>query len=212
MTDRQYALNARFVTQSLTGIQRYCYELTMRLQNARLLAPSPALEAYEGVQARVNVTGGYLGGHPWEQFVLPLAISRRQALFSPAGCGPLAHVNQVLTIHDLAPLENPEWYSRGFALWYSHLVPTLARRVRCIVTVSEFCKQRIVELLRVDERKVTVAWEGASSTFPPAPPMKCKRHSTASGFKSHTSCSLVRCQGGRIYLGFCWHGVESSIS
>jgi len=165
MTERQYAVNARFVTQSLTGIQRYCYELTLRLQNASLLAPSPALEAYHGVQARINVTGGYLGGHPWEQFALPLAISRRQALFSPAGCGPLAHLNQVLTIHDLAPLENPEWYSRGFALWYSQLVPALARRVRGIVTVSEFCKQRIVELLRVDEKKVTVAWEAASSTF-----------------------------------------------
>jgi len=32
MTDRHYAVNARFVTQSLTGIQRYCYELTLRLQ------------------------------------------------------------------------------------------------------------------------------------------------------------------------------------
>src|ERR1700735_4022540 len=39
MTDRQYAVNARFVTQSLTGIQRYCYELTLRLKNATLLAP-----------------------------------------------------------------------------------------------------------------------------------------------------------------------------
>jgi glycosyltransferase involved in cell wall biosynthesis len=167
MTEHRYAVNARFVTQSLTGIQRYCYELALRLRNGSLLAPSAALEDYKGVQGRVNVTGGYLGGHPWEQFALPLAVPRRQALFSPAGCGPLAHLNQVITIHDLAPLENPEWYSPGFALWYSRLLPVLARRVRNIVTVSEFCKQRIVERLRVDERKVTVAWEAASSVFSP---------------------------------------------
>lgn len=169
MIDCRYTVNARFVTQPLTGIQRYCYELTMRLQDALLLAPSAALDEYQGVQARVNVTGGYLGGHPWEQFALPLAVPRRRALFSPSGCGPLAHFNQVITIHDLAPLESPEWYSRGFALWYSRLVPALARRVRGIVTVSEFCKQRIVEMLRVDERKVMVAWEAASSVFSPRP-------------------------------------------
>ena len=76
-----------------------------------------------------------------------------------------AHPNQVVTIHDLGPLEAPECYSRGFALWYSQLVPALARRTRKILTVSEYCRRRIVESLRVPENKVIVAGEAASSVF-----------------------------------------------
>jgi len=162
-----FAINARFVTQPLTGIQRYCHEVAMHLTGASLLAPSAALEDYAGVRSRVTVGGHPLRGHPWEQLALPLMIPRRQPLFSPAGCGPLAHSNQVVTIHDLAPLEYPGWYSASFALWYSHLLPTLSKRVRRIVTVSEFCKQRIAEVLGVDERRITVAAEAAGNVFFP---------------------------------------------
>ena len=77
----------------------------------------------------------------------------------------MAHPNQVLTIHDLGPLDTPECYSRGFALWYSQLVPALARKTRKIVTVSEYCRRRIVESLRVPESKVIVAGEAASAVF-----------------------------------------------
>lgn len=166
---REFAMNARFVTQAFTGIQRYSYELSLQLQNATLLSPGAPRIEYDGVQSRVRVTGARLRGHIWEQFALPLAAPRRQALFSPAGCGPVTHANHVVTIHDLAPLENPEWYGPAFATWYSRLLPALSRRVRRVLTVSEYCKRRIVELLNVPERKVTVAWEAAARNFAPQP-------------------------------------------
>ena len=160
-----YVVNARFVTRPLTGVQRYSYEVSLRLQNATLIAPRPALREYSGLQDRVVVSGGRLNGHPWEQLALPWAVPPRRTLFSPAGCGPWAYANQVVTIHDLGPLDTPESYSRGFVLWYSQLVPALARRTRKIVTVSEYCRRRIVESLRVPENKVIVAGGAAGEMF-----------------------------------------------
>jgi glycosyltransferase involved in cell wall biosynthesis len=161
----EYCVNARFVTRPFTGVQRYSYEVSLRLRNGTFIAPRPALKEYGGLQDRVVVAGGRLNGHPWEQIALPWAIPQGMPLFSPAGCGPMAHPNQVLTIHDLGPLDMPESYSRGFALWYSQLVPALARKTRKIVTVSEYCRRRIVESLRVPENKVIVAGEAASAFF-----------------------------------------------
>jgi glycosyltransferase involved in cell wall biosynthesis len=165
--DPQYTVNARFVTQPFTGVQRYCYELAQVLDNPALISPGPVSLDYPRLEGRVRVTGGYLGGHPWEQFTLPLSIGRRDVLLSPAGCGPISHPNQVVVIHDIAVLETPEWYSRAYSLLYSRLLPALSNRVRRIVTVSEFCKSRIVDLLAVPEEKVTVAWEASSSCFFP---------------------------------------------
>ena len=131
------------------------------------MSPAPPLMQYSNLQSRVVVTGSCMGGHPWEQLILPFRARRNQPLFSPAGCGPLLYANQVVTIHDLAPIENPECYSRGFALWYSKLLPALTTRVSRIITVSNFCKQRIMQLLGVNEKRITVAWEAAGTMFSP---------------------------------------------
>ena len=140
-----------------------------------MLAPGPARAEYEGVRPRVVVTGAGLGGHCWEQLALPFAVWPRHILFSPSGWGPVAHPNQVVTIHDLAPLENPRWYNRGFAAWYAQLVPALARRARNILTVSAFCKRRIIEILRIPEERITVAWEAVGSCFSRRPEAEVQR-------------------------------------
>ena len=85
--DSPYVINARFVTRPLTGIQRYSYEVSLRLEHATLIAPRPALAAYQGLQTRVVIAGSHLNGHPWEQFALPWAVPHHKTLFSPAGAG-----------------------------------------------------------------------------------------------------------------------------
>ena len=198
----RYFVNGRFVTQALTGVQRYCYEISLRLRNGTLVTPRPALREYRHLQSRLQLAGGRLTGHTWEQLALPWAIPRRAILFSPAGCGPIVHHNQVITIHDVACLEHPEWYSRGYAIWYTRLWPVLSRRVRKIVTVSEFCRQRIVELLRVPEDKVVVAGEAAEAAFSRAPGPKCNRRSQSWRSGAPISSLWVQSPGVRTWLGF----------
>jgi glycosyltransferase involved in cell wall biosynthesis len=105
-------------------------------------------------------THGGFSGHLWEQFFLPRSLPAGSLLWSPANTGPLLVRDQVVTIHDLAPLDHPEWYQPAFAAWYRVLIPGLARRARRILTPSEFSKQRILTVLKVPADKVRVAPEG----------------------------------------------------
>jgi glycosyltransferase involved in cell wall biosynthesis len=74
--------------------------------------------------------------------------------------------NQALTIHDLSPLEHPEWFRAGFAAWYQLFMPTLAKRVRIVFTPSEYVKQKVMR--RFGLRNVMVTPNGVDhSVFYP---------------------------------------------
>ena len=53
-------------------------------------------------------------------------------------------------IHDAAALRHPGWYSRAYAAWQRRCCPRIARRARRVVTVSEFSRSELRELLGVD--------------------------------------------------------------
>jgi glycosyltransferase involved in cell wall biosynthesis len=162
-------MNARFLTQPLTGVQRYAYELAQQLPIAKFLTPGEPRPHYASLDpGRVLVRPSPLKGHFWEQWTLPRSLPKGALLWSP-GSGPVSVSRQVLTIHDMAYLEGPQWYSRNFALLYRQLYARLAPRVRTILTVSEFSKRRIVELLGVPEGKVVVTPLAASPRFRPRP-------------------------------------------
>ena len=150
---RKIALNARFYAHRPTGMQRYAIELNRRFSE-HLDAVKPA-DALRGP-----------AGHLWEQLYLPSAV-RGRLLWSPNNTGPLAVARQICTIHDLIPIDHPEWFSRRFSLWYEWLLPRLARRVRHIIAISEFTKRRIVERFRVPASKVTVIYNGVDNCFYP---------------------------------------------
>jgi len=166
-------INARFVTQPLTGVQRYALEICRRLpaREVVLLSPEPAREEYRAlsplhsIQTDHGRLPGRLRGHAWEQLVLPSRAGGAGVLWSPGGSGPLVVRRQVLTIHDLAMLEHPEWYSRRFVMFYRRLLPRLARRVARIITVSAFSRDRIAGLLGVDPDRICVIPLGVDSTF-----------------------------------------------
>jgi len=149
------ALNARFYSHVPTGMQRYALEMVSRLQsNLDEIRPGRPLRGMEG--------------HLWEQLYLP-AASRRKLLWSPNNTGPLAVSRQVCTIHDIIPVEHPEWFSAGFSAWYQWLLPRLAHRVEHIVAVSEFTKQRLIERFGIAPSKVSVVWNGVGNEFTPRP-------------------------------------------
>jgi glycosyltransferase involved in cell wall biosynthesis len=69
----------------------------------------------------------------------------------------------------LIPLDHPEWFNRRFAQWYAWLLPRLAKRVRRIVTISEFTKRRVIELLGIAPEKIVVIPNGVDASFSPRP-------------------------------------------
>lgn len=104
--------------------------------------------------------------HLWEQTALPLR-TRGQLLWSPSNTGPLAVSRQVVTIHDVVPIDHPEWLNARFAAWYRFLTPKLARRVARVITDSEFTKSRLLETTGVADDKVIVVPLGVDARFVP---------------------------------------------
>jgi glycosyltransferase involved in cell wall biosynthesis len=154
MRPQKIQFNGRCLVQHLTGVQRYVRELSRNLsKELRTLKPDPAW---------AHGTCGHL----WEQLYLPRLCDRR-LLWSPGNTGPLACENQVVTIHDASTLDHPEWFEPKFAALYGWLLPRLAWRVRGIITVSAFSKERLVSLLRVAESKIHVVPNGLSEEFRP---------------------------------------------
>jgi len=145
------AVNARFYAHRPTGMQRYAIELASRFNNLA-----------ETVRPPTPLTG--MAGHFWEQICLPSA-ARGRVLWSPNNTGPVSTYRQVCTFHDLIPLDNPEWFSPRFSAWYGWLMPRLARKVAHIIAVSEFTRNRIVELCGVRPGKVTVVPNGIDRRF-----------------------------------------------
>lgn len=149
-------VNARCLGRPITGVERYTREITRRLgDRVRLSRP------------RTNAQG--LRGHLWEQLALPRAVNG-DVLWSPANTGPIGVSRQVLTIHDLSPIEHPEWFTPRFAAWYRYLLPRLARRVRRVLTVSQFTRSRLIERLGLPEDRVVVIPNGVDESFRPRRP------------------------------------------
>jgi glycosyltransferase involved in cell wall biosynthesis len=149
-------VNLRTLGYGITGVQRYLLSLLPHMPSV-LNAVKPT-RALQGIK-----------GHVWEQLYLPTLL-RQRLLWSPGNTGPLTVSRQVLTVHDAASLDHPEWFERKFALWYNALLPRLVRKVRAIITVSNFSKERIVQLTDVRPEAVHVISNGVEPRFRPADP------------------------------------------
>lgn len=145
--------NTRNLYGPLTGVQRYTLEILTRLPSS--ITPVKPRQPLHGIK-----------GHAWEQFVLPLRLNGR-LLWSPSNTGPLSIENQVVSIMDVSPLDHPEWTSRKFSSWYQFLLPRLIRRVKAVLTISEFSRRRILYYCPEAESKVHVTPLAADKRFYP---------------------------------------------
>ena len=142
----------------LGGVERWARELAARLPALRpggyvVLRPAPALS--------------HRAGHAWEQLVLPVRAARlgARALLCPANLAPLAAPRCTVVIHDAAALRHPAWYSRAYAGSQRLLLPLVARRARRVITVSQFARAELAQLLGVD---AAVVPGGVDERFTPA--------------------------------------------
>lgn len=166
-------INGKFFAQRTTGVQRYARNALAALDAQlgsdatappwTLLVPPeaevPALRAIEvrrlGWPARSDL-------HGWEQLALPRA-ARGGVLLNLAGSAPAWGVEkQVCVMHDAAPFDQPQAYTRVFATWYRWLFRRLARRSgTTLVTVSEFSRDRLAAALSLPSERFVIAPGGA---------------------------------------------------
>jgi len=164
-------VNARFLTQKLTGVQRYAIEISRALKeiqpDIRFLSPKNIIHKNIAEELKVEIIGNHTG-YIWEQWDLPRYLKKNapgKILINPANVAPLSYHNKVVTIHDTAPIRHPEWYSWRFAMTYKWLLPRVAKSSRIIFSDSEFSKKEIVSLLGVPPDKIEVIYCAADKRF-----------------------------------------------
>lgn len=162
-------VNCRFLTQEVTGVQRFAEEITKRLPD---LVPDLLLVAPHGSLREHSLGGlevhqfGKLRGQGWEQLELGRFVRKRHAtLLSLANTGPLAVSRQVLVIHDLAWIHIPESYSFRFRVVYRLLTRGLVGRVRRLVSVSDFSRQDIARYYHLDPGNIAIVSNAVDEKF-----------------------------------------------
>ena len=161
------AINGRFLTQGMTGVQRFAREITGAADAlagygawpiARVLHPQAAPKpAYQHFNAEAV---GQRAGQGWEQWDLPRA-ARGSFLMNLGNTAPLlSRDQQAVVIHDAGVFDTPESYSFAFRAWYRSLHHLLARSATQILTVSEFSRARLSERLHIPSERIGVVPEG----------------------------------------------------
>ena len=163
-------INSRFLTQPITGVQRFAIELSKALvakdDRFRFIAPRAVLHKELAEQLKVEFTGNR-SGHLWEQLELPRFLKKQGSplLLNLCNTGPLSYSHQVLTLHDMAFRVQPRWFSKTFATYYNFLVPRVAQKASHVLTVSEFSQQEIVRYTGIDKRKISVVYNAIPEVF-----------------------------------------------
>lgn len=177
---KSICFNARNVVYGSGGTSKWSKEVLRSLQSnprveIRTVAPSCA------------AFGSGLGGYFWEQFILPFHLKSNEILFSPANLGPLLVRRQVLVIHDLLPILNPDEFNRTYIKFIRFLYHGLIRRVRLVLTVSDEVREQILEIYGIAAERIFVVGGGVTPR---------EKISSPSGKPSDLFCLLV---GGHIH-------------
>ncbi len=151
----EFVINGRFLTQQITGVQRYARELVQAFDefldhdpNVKITVLCPRLSTLAPAWRNIKLRQvGRLQGHIWEQIELPL-YARGKTLFCPANTAPLISLFRaspvVVTLHDLSYKYFPDAYQLAFRLWYKFLIPLVLRRASAIITVSQSERRAIL--------------------------------------------------------------------
>src|ERR1700716_3307778 len=165
-----WAINGRYMTQRMTGVQRYANEIVASLDEIslqdgdvarrlrfRLVVPPAAIvrPALSQIEVRQTKFGS---GHAWDQLVLPWYGT--SGVLSLGNFGPVLARRHIVCIHDANTFIEPESYSRGFGLAYRTLLPLIGRRASRVATVSQFSADMLVKYGVCRREKIFIAPNG----------------------------------------------------
>jgi glycosyltransferase involved in cell wall biosynthesis len=134
----------------MTGVERYAYNICKamaRLQQPfTIVCPKAPIHQDYDVSDLTILHYGIGTSHFWEQCVLPFFFLNKKdyVVLSFTGLGSILIRHKIMTVHDLAFLKNPSWYSRTYYWYYKFMTPLAVRTSQHILTVSEFSKREIL--------------------------------------------------------------------
>lgn len=165
-------VNARFLTQNMTGVQRFALEICQELLKLRhdlvFLVPNVENIAILERSFPVQVVGKKNGFY-WEQIELPKFLKKQgnHLLINLCNRAPIFYKNNIIVLHDVIFKRYPKTVSLGFGLFYKFMVPNLIKRAKKILTVSQFSKQEILYFYPKYHRDIKVIYNAVDKKFRP---------------------------------------------
>jgi glycosyltransferase involved in cell wall biosynthesis len=163
-------IDARELSGRATGVGRFLRGLLREWSNSSvagahefvLYAPEPLAIPLDSRRFHTREVAGAAGTW-WEQMRLPGAVAgdALDVLFAPAYTAPLrVKVPIVLAIYDLSYVAHPEWFHLREGIRRRWLTQKAADKAAAIVTLSEFSRGEIIDLLGVSAQRVHVIVPG----------------------------------------------------
>lgn len=156
-------VNARFLSQPVTGVQRYAIEICLCLKKILhgqvcFVSPSNIIQK-EIAQELGAISVGKHIGHAWEQIDLPIYLKKNGSplLLCLCNTAPLYYKNKIVTVHDVAYKVFPQTFNKSFLYVYKFMIPRIMQSSQKIITVSEFSKNEISKYYKIPPNKIVVA-------------------------------------------------------
>ena len=168
----QVVINGRFLSQAITGVQRFAREVVRALDTLIerdeidrrayrfSLAVPPGFEPDLRPRHIPLRVAGHGRGQLWEQG--SLALHQPSALLLSLGnLGPLTRKHQVVVIHDASVFAVPSAYSFAFRTWYRINIRRLGSCAERIITPSRFSATELTRHAGIAPDRFTVVHLGA---------------------------------------------------
>ena len=168
-------INGRFLTQDLTGVQRFALEISSKLfelnKNAKIVCVTP-----NNIKSKYNdyiknweiIKFGNKTGHLWEQtdLIKFLKLKNNPLILNFTNTGPIFYKNKIVTLHDVSFIRCPNAFSFKFKLVYKLLIPLLLKNSKKIFTVSNFSKNEILDVYKfVNPSDIEVIYNAVDKKF-----------------------------------------------
>ncbi|GJE53468.1 D-inositol-3-phosphate glycosyltransferase [Methylobacterium tardum] len=196
-----FAMNGRFLTQDLTGVQRYAWNVARHLNDAldTLNASAPILAPVRTTDPHLPrmpvVELGRISGHAWEQFALPARWHGN--LLNLCNTAPAIKAKQVVCIHDANVFIRPESYSVYFRAYYRLLQSVIVRRSTQITSVSSDSAAQIAKHLPLKASQIIVLPNGHEHALDWEPQFAQTAPSIVSGRRGGAERPFVLALGSR---------------
>ncbi|WP_245286086.1 MULTISPECIES: hypothetical protein [Bradyrhizobium] len=191
----KHFINGRFLSQKLTGVQRYAAELVKAIDALlasdqspaalkgaewQLLVPSETSEAIKLTRIKVHKIGR-LSGHAWDQIELARAAAGGR-LISLANAGPVFHRDHIVVIHDAQVFRRPDFFNWRYLAVHRTMGCLLARRAT-IATVSAFSRNELAAMLGLSKTDIPIfpTAQSISKSTTPDPSWKQQRRMARPG-------------------------------
>ena len=165
-------INARFLTQKITGVQRYALEICKRLPKEiageKILFVSPKISDSKVFNPDINLIQiGQFSGQLWEQLDLPIFLKKNKnpLLVNLVGIAPIFYKNKIMALYDLAFKHFPEWFSYKFQKSYNLLIPLSLKNTKTVVTDSFYVKEDIHKTYKIKKSNIHVVYAAPSKIF-----------------------------------------------